>query len=142
VYLPATTLDGRTAGITFDKPLNPDSATVIKHFFIEGTRLRAASLTECGKTVVLHLDDPLEGTNITITHLKDAAGNPFRQLTLPIYELGWTVTDIGEPAEQSFCFARDPGSIEVRCGGNTIWQEADTFTFVHKKVQGDFDVQV
>lgn len=141
-HLPATSADGRTIGITFDKPLDSTSATRLKNYQVEGTRLRAATLTECRKTVIIQLDEPLKGKTVTVSDLKDTHGNPLGELQLPIHQLGWTVSDIGNPAEPGYCFARHPDSIHLRCGGKTIWQEADTFTFVHRRVTGDFDVRV
>ncbi len=49
--------------------------------------------------------------------------------------------DINNPVESSVAVNPD-GSFEVVAGGNDTWDNSDSFTFLHQKVTGDFDVRV
>jgi hypothetical protein len=143
VLLSAASLDGRLVGALFDRP--PDRATAETpacYQFNPVAAVTNAGLRADGKTVALALQS-VSATQFNL--IADGVMGPWSNslrseivgLVLPL-----TAEDVGGPLEASSALAIGNGDISVRAGGRDIWDQADSFHFIHQPRSGDFDVRV
>jgi len=144
VLLAAGSLDGTTVGLAFDEALDAGVANTSLYTVNGGAvNVVAAELRADTKTVKLTLDAPITGSfSVTVTNISDAYSHTLDTATATSSVLGYTSEDIGSPYYPGDGFTADNSNIEVVGVGADIWGASDTFRYVYRAVDGDFDARV
>ena len=147
-------------GLSFDEALDPVSAVTLSNYKVNGAAVVAAylrtnvanELTREQNLVSLIAAAPVSGSlTVTVSGLKDVAGNTIVQTNAVGKILVLTSTDIGSPA--SAPGGPDPkvvgvvtnwgdGNFDVLCGGNDYYNNADGINFLWEPKTNSFDVKV
>ncbi len=138
-----SSLDGRTIGVRFNEPVEPNSAANVANYHLSGGALvTKARLRSDGISVELNVSG-LTGPRFTLSVLgvQDSAGNAASGSAEGVTQ-GLRVEDVGRPSQAGSAFSCKPGTIEVKAGGVDIWGETDSFQFAHQERTGDFDIRV
>jgi len=148
-------------GLKFDKVLDAASAGTAANYKVNGAAVTSAVVrtnvaNEVGtefNLVQLTVGTALTGDfTVTVSGVKDTAGNAMASTTVPGQILKLTSTDIGSPAGQpggpdpqaaSTVTTWGPGNFDVlTTGSNDYWNNADGFNFVWEPKTNSFDVKV
>lgn len=139
--LSAGSIDGTSVGIAFNEFVDPTTALDYSRYTVNGQPVQS-SLRPDGKSVLLALGTPVTGTfNVTVTGMKDLAGNTAAAQTVSGTVLGYTGEDLGGPGFPGAGFTADGLNIELAGGGADIWGISDQGYYVHRSVNGDFDAR-
>ena len=141
----AGSLDGGV-GVTFDRQVDPATATNVKNYAVTGATVMSATLYE-GKYVALTLAGvPGPGFTVTVTGVKDLAGNAISGKVVASGQVSdLTSADLdtpgADPLQPGYAVALGNNGYLVAGGGSDIYNNADGFHFVYTEVEGDFDVR-
>ena len=132
-------------GIAFDEALDSTSATTAANYQVSGSTVTEAIL-HTGRIVQLNLSGTISANfTVTVTGVKDAAGNAVASTTVNGEQTGLEAGDFGSPGADpllpgdSFAYGR--GGYFVAGGGHDIWDAADGFHFAYKQFTGPFDMR-
>jgi hypothetical protein len=162
----ASTLDGLTVGITFDRVVDPAQGQDAFNYSIvdpvSGVPLAGiqsavnlgsvpaplGDLAAGGVRYVLTLDAPVTTSfNVRAANIQDCLGQNLDPAGAEYLVVPWgTGVNIGLPPHplplQGTNFPISAGNVDVRVPGADIWNTADEFHFVYRPIQGDFDLKV
>jgi hypothetical protein len=134
-------------GLTFDRPVDPTTATNTANYTVTGAKVEGVTLFE-GQYVALQLAGvPGAGFTITVNGVKDLAGNVINGTVSATGQAGdLTSADIGtpgvDPLQPGFAAGLGNGGYLVAGGGSDIYGDTDGFHFVYAAFSGAFDVRV
>jgi uncharacterized repeat protein (TIGR01451 family) len=145
VALSAGTVDGSMIGIQFDEYMDVAVASEFSHYQVNGSgaNISFVYLTPDQRTVYLYMATPVTGNfTVTLTNLKDMAGNILANATLNGVHMGLTLADLGSPSISGSSLTWDGSTVEMVGGGSDIWNAADQCQYAYKTVSDDFDARV
>ena len=136
-------------GITFDRPVDPTTATNPANYTVTGATVESVTIFE-GQYVALQLAGvPGTAVKVTVTGVKDLAGNPVNgtaSTTGQFGTLNLVSADIGtpgvDPLQPGFAAALGEDGYLVGAGGSDIYNNTDGFHFLYTPFSGAFDVRV
>ncbi len=134
-------------GVTFDRPVDPATATNTANYTVTGATVEGATLFE-GKYVALQLAGiPSAGFTITVKGVIDLVGNVINGTVSATGQLGELASaDIGtpgvDPLQPGFAAALGNDGYLVGGGGSDIYGNTDGFHFLYTPFSGAFDVRV
>ena len=133
-------------GITFDRPVDPTTATNPANYTVTGATVESVTIFE-GQYVALQLAGVPGAFTVTVTGVKDLAGNPVTGTVSTIGPVSELISaDIGtpgvDPVQPGFAASLGNGGYLVGAGGSDIYNDTDGFHFVYREFSGAIDVRV
>jgi hypothetical protein len=145
VPLLASTFDGVNVAICFNEALDTSSAEEEFNYLIEGNSPLTAVVRADGHTVDLTLAQAITSRTfpVSVSFISDRVGNsinPAVQSTGVLYDLTSTsVGTVNPPGTNNSCASN---VFVITAGGVDMTAAADTFHFLHRTINGDFDARV
>ena len=144
VVLSAGSVDGLTAGVRFNQPVNQFTAENIANYTVSGASVAKAVLRPDGKSVWLTVSPRLTGTfTVTVQDVLDLSGGT---VGTPNAASGTVMNlislDVNAPAQPGETYSAQDGGFELVGNGADIWGTADQYRYVYGQRTGDFDVRM
>ena len=144
----AGSVDGSSVGVEFSEFVDQATAETTANYNIgggAGVGIAAASLRPDGKTVELSGVSVAGSYTVTVSGVKDLAGNAAASSSASGNVLGLSLSEVlgdASASGPSSAISSSNGEIEITAGGGDIWGKSDDFAFASTPTSGDFDVQV
>ena len=140
--LSTASLDGQQTGVCFDQALDAAIAADSSHYQLNGAIVSNAVLQSDGRSVKLTVSGLIGETFVlTVDGVRNLSGQATNQ-TVTGRVLGLNLASIGAPTEPGVPFSCAAGAADLRAGGVDIWGTADSFSFLQRTWEGDFDLTV
>jgi hypothetical protein len=139
-------LPNTSIALRFDKRLDPNSATTVGNYTLNGGATTIDSATLVGESTVVLRTSGLTGSSfvVGITNVQDLVGHGISNSFSGSIISDETVTDIIGTwyfTPPSLVYAVDTNTIGTVVDGGIGWFNGDTVNFVYKTVTGDFDLR-
>ena len=128
--------------VTFDSPVDEESATDPANYSIEGGTVLSAQLID-DLTVSLQIEAYSEATvSVTVSNVKNLSGIPMPEpVTVVGYYCPLSETILAPNGVLGFAVPEDNDVIQLYNGGGDIWNAAeDSCLYLYEPIEGDFDV--
>jgi hypothetical protein len=148
VPLSAGFLDGPFAtvvGVQFDELLDVDTASIPANYVVAGNSVFSVLIRQDNKTAMVFLTNPMETSfQMQIVGVGDLAGNlTTAGTTVQVEVAPYDSIDVGTPTNfGGTSVATSANSLDVLADGVDIWGAADSFHYVYRQIEGDFDLAV